>query len=61
MSTPEYVWLEEERMFAEMVFLGAHFSKVRYSREGIDYEVLVSNDEFKYVEGDYDGDDYPEN
>lgn len=61
MSTPEYVWLHEERMFAELVFLGAYYSQVRYTREGIDYEVLVSNDEFDYVEGDNDGDDDPEN
>lgn len=58
MSTPEIVWLEEERTYAELLSLGAFFSTVRYTREGIDYEVLVSNDEFDYIEGEgADGDD----
>jgi len=55
----EYVWLTDERTFAELVRLGAHFSTVRYTREGIDYEVIVSNDEFDYWEddaSDYDED-----
>lgn len=57
-KSPEYVWLTEERTYAELVSLGASFSRVRYTRGGIDYEVLVENDEFEYREADdIDGDE----
>lgn len=46
----EYVWLTDERTFAELIRLGAYFSTVRYTRGGIDYEVLIDNDEFEYKE-----------
>lgn len=49
---PEYVWLTEERTFAELLNLGAHASLVRYTREGHDFEVYVDNDEFEYREDD---------
>ena len=49
MSHYELVWLEDERVYAELIHLGAFFSKVRYTVEGIDYEVLVSNDEVEYI------------
>lgn len=52
MTPPEIVWLVDERTYAQLVSLGAYFSKVKYTREGIDYEVLVSNDEFEYIEGE---------
>lgn len=54
----EIVWLTEERTYGELLSLGAHYSMVRYTRGGIDYEVLVSNDEFdiKYDGEDDDGD-----
>ena len=51
MRMPEIVWLTEERTFAHLVSLGAHFAVVRYTRDGHDYEVLVSHDEFEYREG----------
>ena len=58
MSRPEIIWLEDERTHAWLLSLGAYYSMVRYSKEGIDYEVLVSNDEIKYFEGeDADSDD----
>ena len=54
----EIVWLTEERTFAELISLSAHFAKVRYTRGGIDHEVLILHDEFKYIEGeDADSDD----
>lgn len=52
----EIVWLEDERTFAELVHMGAYFSWVRYSRGNEDYEILVANDEYKYIEGDDIGD-----
>lgn len=52
MREPEIVWLVEERTFARLVQLGAFFSVVEYTREGIDYEVVVTNDEFDYWEGE---------
>jgi len=54
----EIVWLTEERTFAELIRMGAYFSTVRYTRGGIDYEVLIDNDEFEYREADdIDGDE----
>lgn len=53
---PEIVWLTEERHYAELTNLGAHLSLVRYTRGGIDYEVLIPNDEFDYIGDDRDED-----
>lgn len=53
----ELLWLTEERCFAEMVTNGAHCSIVKYTREGIDYEVIVDNDEFTYFGGDASDDE----
>lgn len=53
----EIVWLTDERCFAVLVKLGAHFSTVRYNKEGIDYEVIVFNDEFDYYKGDDNDED----
>lgn len=48
----EIVWLEEERTFAELVSLGAYFSLVRYTRGNESFELLIANDEYKYIEGE---------
>jgi hypothetical protein len=54
---PEIVWLTEERTFGIRVNLGAYVSLVQYTRAGIDYEVVVPNDEIiEYDEGDDDFD-----
>lgn len=56
---PEIVWLFEERMYGVLVTLGAFYSTVRYTREGIDYEVQIANDEFEFWESyaiDYEQD-----
>lgn len=50
MSTPEVVWLTDERTFAWLINVGAYYSLVKYTQEGIDYEVLVDNDEYEYIE-----------
>ena len=41
-----FVYLPELRVSGEMLSLGAHMSKVRYIKDGIAYEVYVSNEEF---------------
>lgn len=55
----DVVWLIEENTLAVIINRGAHYSLVRYTREGIDYEVLVASDEFNDVERG-DDDDEPE-
>lgn len=57
MPRREIVWLQEERTFAELVQQGAYFSTVRFTRGGIDYEILVGNDEFDDYEGRDDDDE----
>lgn len=44
------VWLIEERTFAHLLNLGAFCSIVRYTRSGIDFEVVIENDEFVFRE-----------
>lgn len=56
----EVVWLTEERCFGVIVgSLGAYYTNVRYTRGGMEYEVLVENDEFILVEdlNAYDSDE----
>lgn len=58
MLRPEnLVWLLEERTFGYLVHYGAHFSTVTFTRDGIDYEVFVENDEFVVMEDTFDYDD----
>lgn len=56
MTKPEIVLLED-RTLAEIINRGAYYSLVRYTRGGIDYEVLIGNDEFDDYEGNDDDDD----
>lgn len=56
MTKPEIV-LIEDRTLAEIINRGAYYSLVRYTRGGIDYEVLIGNDEFDDYEGNDDDDD----
>lgn len=46
---PEYVWMIEEGLRAELINLGAHVSVVRYRHKGTVYQVLASNDEFEHI------------
>ena len=46
----EFVWLEEKRIYARLIQLGAHASLVRYSDGINNYEVWVENDEFEFIE-----------
>ena len=56
----EIVWLteEERKIPAILVRMDAFFSLVRYTRGGIDFEVLVENDEIVF--GEDHAIDYPE-
>jgi len=42
----EVVWLTEERTFGLLLARGAWFSLVQYTRAGIEFEVLIENDEY---------------
>lgn len=46
----EIVWLTEERVYAVLLARGAYFSIVQYNRGGIDYEVLMENEEYIFRE-----------
>lgn len=57
---PEIVWLHEQRTFGVLVSMGAYYSVVKYTREGIDYEIDVANDDWEFYERhihDYEQDD----
>lgn len=54
------VWLRYERCHGELVGrMGAFFSYVKFTKGGIEYEVLVENDEIMTLEDliEYDDDD----
>jgi hypothetical protein len=55
---PEYVWLIEENVRAELVQLGAFASVVRFTKLGTVFEVAVNSDEFYFIgeEGNDDED-----
>lgn len=52
----EMVWLREENRRAVLINLGTVFSTVAYTDRGVEYEVLVENDEFDFI-GEDDEDD----
>ena len=45
------VWLTEERRVAGMVSLHAHYAIVKYIEDGVEYEVMITTDDFEYLEG----------
>lgn len=54
------VYLVYERVFGEMVgSLDAFYTTIRYTKGGIEFEVLMENDEFILLEDliEYDSDD----
>lgn len=53
LHSEDLIWLFEERCFGYVVELGSYYSKVAYSRDGIDYEVLMENNEFEFMEDRY--------
>ena len=44
----EWVWIHEERVYGELINYGTYFSRVRYEKSGLEYEVLLENDEFEF-------------
>lgn len=53
----EIVWLPEEQVFAFLIKRGAFVSTVQFTRGGIEYEVMVENDEYEYINEGGDGDE----
>ena len=53
---PEFVWMTDEQVYAEVVSLGAHVSVVKFTQAGVEYQVVVNNDEFEYF-GEQDDDE----
>lgn len=54
------VWVADEHVFGEMVGgMGAYYTTVRYVKGGMEYEILMENDEFTLLEDffEYDNDD----
>jgi hypothetical protein len=43
----EVVWLHEYRTYAFLISMGAYYSHVKFSRNGLDYEIIVENDDFE--------------
>jgi hypothetical protein len=48
----EYIWLTYERCYGILISMGAHFSLVKYKIGGIEYEVMISNDEYQLIDND---------
>jgi len=44
------VYILDEKVYGTVDQLGAFASVVKYQKEGIDYEVLLENDEFAIVD-----------
>lgn len=57
MEPYEIVFLIEDRITAELLNRAAYFSLVRYTRGGIDFEVLVPNDEIEFSREDDNDED----
>lgn len=54
------VWLDDEKVFGTIVGgMGAYYTNIRYVKGGMEYEVLMENDEFTLLEDffEYDSDD----
>lgn len=52
------VWLVDERVFGEIVGgLRAFYTNIRYVKGGMEYEVLMENDEFILLEDFFEHDD----
>lgn len=49
-----HVWVIEEGVRAQVVSMGAYVTTVRYTVNGIDYEVMLENDEFYVMEETYE-------
>ena len=43
------VYLPDEKVYGEVVSYGTYASKIRYSKMGIEYQVVVLNEDFDLV------------
>lgn len=43
------IYLHEERCFGELISMGAYFSRVVFTKDGIEYDSFVENDEFEFI------------
>lgn len=56
MGTVEYedryriVWIHEEQVYGTILSEGAFVSLIRYSKDGMEYEVYLENEEFTLME-----------
>lgn len=50
------VWIEDEGVYGKCLHYGAYFSTIAYAKDGMEYEVLMENDEFTFI-GPEDEDD----
>lgn len=44
------VYIYDEKTYGELVSFGGYVSKIHYSKNGIDYEVMLLNEDFEIVE-----------
>lgn len=50
-NSERVVWIEDEHVFGNIVGgLGAFFTTISYTKGGIEYEVLMENDEFQLLD-----------
>ena len=46
------VFLNKERVYADLISEGAYASRVKYTYGGVMYDVFIENDEFEIVHDD---------
>lgn len=44
------VFIHDEKVYGEILSFGSYASKVRYSKNGIQYEVTMLNEDFEIIE-----------
>lgn len=44
------VWMVEEQVSAELVSMGAFSSRVKFILDGIEYDEIVMNDDFIFID-----------
>lgn len=49
MHQPEYIWIfvDDKRFLGTLINYGAYWSTVRYIKDGMEYEVLIENNEWE--------------
>jgi len=50
MTPVEVIWLTEERVHGLLLNMGAHYSTVKYTKNGMEYQVLIENNEFNFID-----------